>query len=135
MRSPDFYFEFDNSFGTVTAKSLPAEFAEDVVAEGIEISFQNSEIMVTVEPWKFSGRSLAKQEEYSVATADDKQMLLQVLEDSDSNYLVRATLTEGENQDNIKLMINTEASADNLQEAIDQVRDIVRSVTINISEL
>lgn len=136
IKTPPFYFEYDREYGNVTARAFPAEFAEDVIAEGIEISFEKSNITITVEPWKFSGRSLEKVQELAVNTANGKKMTLTVLQDKDNKFVVQAILDAQNNKaDTIKLLVRAETTADKVSEVTERIRDIIRSIEIDTSKL
>lgn len=136
MPDPDLYFEYDKEFGEASVVARPAKFSDTVTAEGIQISFADSDLSIYVEPWQLNNLALAKIEEYETTTADGKQAQIVVLEGSDDQLVVNGILaTQGEAPDAVKLLISREATNDNQQLAVDEVRDIMRSVEFDFASL
>lgn len=136
LANPSLYFEYDKNYGQVGIVGHPAVFSDNIVAEGIEISFENTNLKIYIEPWKLSGLALEKVSESVVQTADGKDVVINVLKINEENYLVSAMLGANTDlADTNKLMITKDTNSDQLQSAVDEIRDIVRSVEIDLTQL
>lgn len=135
LEKPAFYFEFDKTFEQTKVESYPAEFTKETIAEGIEISFAKSPIIITIEPWKFSGRGLKEVQSFTVTTADGKEAKVSVTVDDKEVYSITGMIIVGDKQDRVKLMVSAAADKANQQTVTEQVRDILRSTELDINAL
>lgn len=135
LEKPVFYFEFDKNFEQAKVESYPAEFAKDVVAEGIEVRFTKSPIVITIEPWKFSGRGLQEVQSFTVTTADGKEARVSVTKDDKDNFTVTGMIVSGDKQDSVKLMVTATTDKATQATVTEQIRDILRSVELDLKTL
>jgi hypothetical protein len=135
LERPKTYFEFDKNFGAAKVESNRATFASNVVAEGIEVSFAGTTLKVIIEPWKISGRALEEVERFKVATADGKEAIVAVVKDTNNRFTVNGMIVSGDTADNLKVMVTNTVAQDQLDNAKEQVRDILRSLEIDFKQL
>lgn len=135
LDKPALYFEYDRSFEQVKVDAFPAEFTKEIVAEGIEITFAKSPIVITIEPWKFSGRALQEVTKFTETTADGKSAEVVVAKDDKERYTITARIVSGDKQDAVKLQITANTDKESQERTTQQIRDILRSLELNIKEL